>query len=180
MEKAYTSKEISTTLSIGDSTLRKWCLSLEKNGYHFTRNEQNRRVFLEKDIVVLKHFQTLVQENNMPMDNAGNVIVSRFGNDSFESSTPTVTPQKENSERSIVRSDEVIEKLMLHIERQDKFNNELLERLDKQQQYIDERLGERDNALLQGVRELQETKQQLAASIEDDKKKGFWARLLGK
>lgn len=42
-EKAYTPKEIILTLDIGDSTLRKWCLALEKKGYLFIRNDQNKR-----------------------------------------------------------------------------------------------------------------------------------------
>jgi hypothetical protein len=60
--KSYTTSEVSTTLGIGDSTLRKWCLSLEKNGYQFIRNEQNKHLFVERNLVVLRHFQKLVQE----------------------------------------------------------------------------------------------------------------------
>jgi hypothetical protein len=59
-EKAYSPKEMSITLDIGDSTLRKWCIALENNGYGFIRNDQKNRVFVEGDLVVLRHFQNLI------------------------------------------------------------------------------------------------------------------------
>ena len=61
-EKAYSPKEVFTTLGIGDSTLRKWCIALEKNGYGFIRNDKNSRVYVEGDLVVLRHFQNLVNK----------------------------------------------------------------------------------------------------------------------
>ena len=83
IEKAYTPKEVFTTLDIGDSTLRKWCLSLEKNGYEFIRNEKNSRIYVEGDLVVLRRFfQNLVKEN-MPLDNAAKLVVDRFGKGAF-------------------------------------------------------------------------------------------------
>src|SRR5690554_8085403 len=42
-KKPYWSKEIADMLGIGTSTLRKWCLILERNGYRFLRDEHDRR-----------------------------------------------------------------------------------------------------------------------------------------
>jgi hypothetical protein len=40
---------------------------VEKNGYKFLRNDQNQRLFVENDFVVLRYFQQLVQANNVPL-----------------------------------------------------------------------------------------------------------------
>lgn len=198
IEKAYTTKEVSTTLGIGDSTLRKWCIALEDNGYQFIKSENKRRLYTESDLVVLRHFQQLVQDHNMPLDNASNVIVSRFGNRAFEGRTGIVPAEN----RSLMRSDEVIEKLFAHIEQQEKFNMELIERLDQQQRYIEEKLNNRDQQLLSHIRatqkkldapdelknefeqmkatmnELLENQKQMASTLET--KKGFWSKFFGK
>jgi hypothetical protein len=174
-EKAYSPKEISLTLDIGDSTLRKWCIAMEKEGYHFIRNDQNKRVFIDADLVPLRHFKELVQNHHMQLENAAKIIVDRFGRGAFEPGTGIVPAELD---RDSFRSDtEVISKLLEHIERQEEryeaqesFNRELLERLDKQQKYIEERLNDRDEMLLQSIREQQETKQLLLASKEEEKK----------
>ncbi|GMG76990.1 DUF3967 domain-containing protein [Trichococcus sp. K1Tr] len=195
-EMAYTTKEVSKTLNVVDSTIRKWCLSLEKNGYTFTKNEHNQRLFLERDLVVLRHYQTMVKENNFSMDNAGMVIAAKFSRP-FPDGTGGVPaiqnedeerPRERSDSRSSERSDERINKLIEYAEKQEQFNKELVERLDvqqkhieKQQHYIEERLKERDEKLMDSLRTFQETKQemlQIAAAKEE--KKGFFSRLFGK
>lgn len=185
IEKAYTAKEVRTTLDIGDSTLRKWCLALEKCGYQFFRNDQNRRLFIEKDIVVLRHFQALVQDNNMPLENAANIIVSRFGDAAFEQRTVIVPSDQNNTAPEKIEDTETVEllhSLIDYMVKQEQFNKELLERLEKQQEYIEkqqayieeqkkyveeqkefkeylnERLEERDKKLMETLRVLQENK----------------------
>jgi hypothetical protein len=68
-------------------------------------------------------------------------------------------------------------------EKQTKFNEELLKRLDQQQKYIDDRMNERDKRLIESLRESKEERQallQIAAAQEEDKKKGFFSRIFGK
>ncbi|RFB11479.1 DUF3967 domain-containing protein [Bacillus sp. HNG] len=186
-EKAYSPKEVSHTLDIGDSTLRKWCLALEKQDYKFIRNDQNRRLYVESDLVVLRHFQKLVQDNNMQLDNAAMLIVDRFGKGAFEAGTDIILAENKEEQRDLMRSDnEVIQQFLEHmrtqqehIKQQEEFNKELLKRLDQQQQYIEERLNKRDETLIQSLREAQETRKLLAAA-QEDQKKGFFSRLFGK
>lgn len=194
-ERAYTTKEVSTTLNVVDSTIRKWCLAMEKHGYTFMKNENNQRLFLEKDLVALRHYQTMVKENNFSMDNAGMVIASRFSSPFPNGSggVPAVKTEDEErlSARPDTRSDERIDKLIEHAEKQEQFNKELLERLNEQQKYIEkqhyyieEKLKERDGNLMESLRTLQEAKQEMleiAATKEEEKpKQGFFARLFGK
>jgi hypothetical protein len=176
-EKAYSPKEISLTLDIGDSSLRKWCLALEKEGYQFIRNDKKNRIFVESDLVVLRHFQQLVKQHNMQLENAAKLVVDRFGNGAFEVSTGIVPAE---TERDLSRSqDEMMETLLQHIRTQEEFNRQLLHRLDEQQSYIQERLEQRDKQLMESIRESQEVKQQLlqiATAQEEEKKKrkGFF------
>lgn len=62
-EKAFGTKEVSEVLKVGDSTLRKWCIALEKEGYTFTKAVRNSRAFIQKDIVVLEDIKLLLQES---------------------------------------------------------------------------------------------------------------------
>jgi DNA-binding transcriptional MerR regulator len=169
-EKAFTTKEVSVTLDIGDSTLRKWCLALEKNGYQFIRNDQNKRLYTDRDLVALRHFQVLVQQNNFPMENASLVVASRFQGEASESGTGIVLQENEE----IKRSSERYEALETKINEQQELIKALIQRLD-------ERDNRRDQLLMQHIKEIQETKQLLLASKEEEKEeKGFFSRLFGK
>jgi hypothetical protein len=201
-EKAYTPKEVSIALDIADSSLRKWCIAIEKNGYKFIRNDHKNRVFVENDLVVLRHFQNLVKHHNMQLENAAKLVIDRFGKGAFEVGTGIVPVENKedssDSQRDLMRSnEEIMTTLLEHIrtqeefnhslqerlERQENFNRELVERLEQQQTYIDNRLEERDRRLMESLRDSQEVKQQLlqiAAAQEEEKKKGFFARLFGK
>src|SRR5690606_41940610 len=57
----YSPKDMAKILDIGDSTLRKWCIALEENDLFFARTENNKRLFTDQDIVILKTFRDLVQ-----------------------------------------------------------------------------------------------------------------------
>ena len=62
-------------------------------------------------------------------------------------------------------------------EQQMAFNRELLQQLQKQQQYIQESLERRDKTLMETVREMQETKRLTAAAEE---KKSWITKLFSK
>jgi DNA-binding transcriptional MerR regulator len=172
-DKAYTPKEVNSLLNVSESTARKWCISLEKKGYMFIRNDRNQRLFTEHDLVALKKFQALLKETNMPMDNAADIIISRFGKGTFEDRTLSVPGDSNEERRSLERSEETIDKLMKHIEiqeeymrKQDKFNQDLLKRLDQQEKYILSSIEERDKSLTNSLREMQQTQKLIAASQE--------------
>lgn len=177
-ETSYTAKDIALSLDIGDSTLRKWCLALEEHEYTFFRTDQNKRLFTEKDIIVLRHFQQLVKEKNMSMNNAALIVTSRFKKEAF--STETAIEQFENEMNNVptMRSDapliqELFDKMQTMEEQQKQLlemNRTLLTRLDEQQKYIDERIGKRDEYLMQSLRESQETKKLLLEVREQQQK----------
>lgn len=164
-EKPISPKDVHISLGIGDSTLRKWCLALESQEYIFSRTDNNRRIFFEKDLVVLRHFRNLVQVQNFSIENAAIIVVSRYKEEA------SLEKNSENSVLALRDSTEIINKLMGHIEQQEEFNQQLLRRMDEQQKYLDERLNKRDELLLQSIRESQETKKLIAATQEEKEKK---------
>lgn len=62
-----------------------------------------------------------------------------------------------------------LETLRKRSEQQEKFNQELLIGLEKQQQYIDERLEKRDRLLMESLKESMDARRELAAT-----KKSWW------
>ncbi|MGG3495708.1 hypothetical protein ABES08_07915 [Peribacillus simplex] len=187
IERAYTTKEIADTLEIGDSTLRKWCASLEKNGYIFTKNDQNYRLFVEHDIIFLRQFKKLVKEANMPLDNASSLILERFSGQSFTTRTGVVPLETGTQDtRSLDAITKFEEKVMERFNQQEEVNRQLVELIDKQnkiiedqKKYIEEKFDERDQQLTESIRAAKETKKLLIEQKEQEKK-GFFLRLFGK
>lgn len=164
-EKPVSPKDVYISLGIGDSTLRKWCLALEAQDYSFSRTDKNKRIFFEKDLVVLRHFRNLVQVQNFSIENAALIVVSKFKEE------PVQEENSNNSVPALRDSNEVITKLLNHIEQQEAFNQQLLKRLDEQQKYIEEHVSKRDSLLMDALRESQETKKLLLEAKEEEQQK---------
>jgi len=56
------SKQVALHLEINPNTLRRWCLELEKEGYEFERNENEQRIFYDRDLVALSEVQKLLAQ----------------------------------------------------------------------------------------------------------------------
>jgi DNA-binding transcriptional MerR regulator len=67
---AYSTKQAVDNLGISTSTLRKWCLLLEKEKHTFNRNENNNRIFYDTDLLALRHIKKLTQEEGRTLENA--------------------------------------------------------------------------------------------------------------
>ncbi|WP_336883833.1 MerR family transcriptional regulator [Priestia koreensis] len=188
-ERAYTTKEVAESLEIGQSTLRKWSIALEQSGYPFTKNDQGYRLFLDRDIEILKQFKKLVKEQSMPLENAANLIVEHMDTQLFSTRTEVALSEETVVSPPSLRNDAMDERLMEFIDKQEAFNDQLLEIIKQQQQtikhletYIDEKLERRDHQILSVIRESRETKKLLLEQKqqEEEQKKekpGFFKRL---
>jgi transposase-like protein len=76
--KTYWSKEVSEGMDIGQSTLRKWCIELEKNGYNFTKGAMDSRIFTDQDVAALNYFKQLTKAKKHTRDQAAKFVVQRF------------------------------------------------------------------------------------------------------
>lgn len=137
IEKAFWNHEAAERLKIGESTLRKYCMELERNGYTFIKGAMDSRAFTEKDLLALSYFQTLYKKNKVPREEAARKVVERYSNQ--EGGNEVATPVQEMSNRSIEVLEqklfEMIEdqkKLLEIVEIQEEFNKKLVKAFEEQ------------------------------------------------
>jgi DNA-binding transcriptional MerR regulator len=75
-KQTYNAKSVYERLGISSSSLRKWCIRLEEQGYNFTRDIHNNRIFHLKDVQFLEQFKVLVQDNGLSQDHAIHVMLN--------------------------------------------------------------------------------------------------------
>ena len=159
-EKAYWNKDVARIVGIGESTVRKWCIELEKNGYKFIRGFKDSRAFLQHDLNAMIYFKSLVKDSSYSFPQAAEMVVSKYGGEKREGEndiTAPVLPEKPVSMESI---EQILGKFVTVSEEQMQnakvMNEELLKRLEKQNEIMIS-LGliiEEQNKMLKNAREL--------------------------
>lgn len=156
--------DVSALLQIKESTLRKYSLLLENVGYSFQRNNQNQRWYNDTDIVALKKFISLKNSTDMSLKDCAEAVI-------LWSNGQSITPPSTVSNSDTERYGDDITELKELILKQNTVIKELVEQVQQQQKYIENRLDQRDELLMQSIRESQETKQLLLATKEEQEKK---------
>lgn len=186
VEIAKNTHEVIEILNIGGSTLRKWCIALEDNGYVFTRVEQKKRLFYQNDIDMLQHFKVLVQDHKMQLDQASKVVIPKFQkveDEPLQEGTPNV-PAKEEPlpQRTTLVTVDVLEQMKNELKLE--FQNQLEQQEQKFEQILEQRLEQRDLKLTMTMKaELEQRQAEIATAKEEQasaKKKSFWSRLFKK
>lgn len=171
---SYSGIEVAELLKVSGSTLRKWCMELEEQGYFFVKGNNDQRFFNDRDIIVLRRVKDLIQVKRLPKKEAIKSIISIINH---ESRTEVVPGENNDSEQQmnmvISRSDYQI--LLDKLEKQEEFNKILLEKLEQQHSYIDNTLKERDEQLMIAMKQSLEGEKQL--TISEEKSKSWWKRL---
>lgn len=135
----YSSKDVAKRLSIEAVTVRKYSQMLEEQGYSFKKDEKNWRQYSEDDIRFLEYICHL-KEMGKSLDESVQHVASLF-RASLLIAKPDISLQEEENP------------FVQFIKKQEEFNKKLLERMDQ-----------RDNNLMAAIRELQDTKKQIAAA----------------
>lgn len=164
--------DVATLLGIKESTLRKYALILKDCGYHFHVNDKGQRWYYNRDVIVLKKLIQTKQSPDMTLEQAADAVVSWFNQSNISLSITNESAKKE-------RYNDDIKELKDTIDKQNILLQELMKKMDQQQQYIDERLEERDRKLMESLRESQEERKallQISSAQEEEKNKGFFAR----
>lgn len=173
-EQVYWAHQVAEKLNIQPSTLRKWSLILEEKGYDFHRNENDRRGYFEEDLKALVEYKNLTKKKNINLEHAAEIIVKKFKSEPKDPEKTSVV----GFESSTKKLEDKLEELTEYVKKQDQFNQELLRRLEKQQDFISNSIIERDKILLETIKEMQERKRLESASIEEETpKESFWKRL---
>ncbi|MHC8965762.1 DUF3967 domain-containing protein [Priestia aryabhattai] len=161
MEQSYFGNEVAKVIGIGNSTVRKYAIALEEQGYEFQRGINNSRVFYNKDILMLQRLMTIMNKKSTTLEQAVKLAVSTVEED-------TITTPVTDKEHDIT----VVERL----ERLEQINVKLVQQLQEQQRMLFERDSKRDEQLTNVIREIQETKRLTAAAQE---KRPWWKRIFG-
>lgn len=160
--------DICTLLHIKESTLRKYAKLLKDAGYHFDENERGQRAYYEKDILAFKKLIEVKSVTAMTLDQSVNAVMTWL-----EQSDMSVRAMGNTREIEIYRED--MDELKGIVRQQNELIQELLKRMDQQQNHIDER----DRKLMESIRQMQEDrKQQLQlAAAQAEKNINWWQRL---
>ncbi len=158
-QAVYSSSDVATLLQIKESTLRKYCLLLMDEGYEFMSNGLGHRAYTDTDLITLRKLIELKNEASMTLKQATQAVMAwKKGNSVSDSVIDTDSYNPLLAEFSLFR------------EQQENFNKELLKQLQKQQDYIDNRLEQRDQVLMQSLKESLEARKEIAAA----RQKKWW------
>src|SRR5699024_454972 len=158
--KTYSPKEMADILNIQPSTLRRYSSTLEENGYRIERNNQNHRFYKEVDIVIFQHIITGTQEN---------LTLEEATNQAIQIKDDTNHGTLRSSEELISYHD--VAKIKDILYRQNELIKHLVDRLDKQEDYM----KKRDKLLVTYMEDIAKNKKELPSS--EKRRRGFWARL---
>lgn len=154
-EKAYWNHEVSKILGIGDSTLRKWCIELEKNGYVFLKGHKESRAFTQHDLNAVTYFKDLTKVKKHTMKQAAVLVVERY-KDREERDRTTPVLVEESQPVQVLH--ESISRLVSELEMQRKQNLEMARIIERATELIEKQGGT--------IEQLQEDKQVLLETVE--------------
>lgn len=138
--KTYSSRDVAKRLLIEPVTVRKYSQMLEEQGYSFKKDEKGWRHYSEDDIKFLEYLCNM-KLMGKSLDESVKHVASLY-RANLSISQPDTSLQEENPMLQFIKS-------------QEEFNKKLLERMDQ-----------RDKNLMAAIRELQETKKQIAAATQ--------------
>ena len=164
-ELMYDTVAVSKMLGVQESTLRKYCALMQKHQYEFNKNSVGHRVFYPRDVEIIKEIVTLKNSGSLTLSEAVKAILESDIDD-ITDTAPIANPDYSK----------LLEEFETFKNNQMQFNMKLLERLEKQQNYIENSVEERDKKLMLAIKESMETRRQLAAEeaeaeVEKEKKK---------
>lgn len=75
-ERAYLTSEVAERLNVAQSTIRKYSIALEKQGFTFSKTQKGARLFSESDVATLARMKELSVEEKMPVDRIAERMLS--------------------------------------------------------------------------------------------------------
>lgn len=127
--KELNNSELSRMIDVGESTLRKYCLELKKNGYNFYKETNKNRSFDNHDLYALTFFKELIKLKGKTKDEAATIVAKRFRRDS-ETGKTSVLKEFDDSSFPVQIMDK-LDRILNAFEKQDKQNEMILKKLDE-------------------------------------------------
>mgnify|MGYP001459645639 CR=1 FL=1 len=126
-ERAFWAREVAENLGISESTLRKYCLILERAGYKFLRGDNNRRAFRKKDVEILRRFKALADQGKK-LDEAAVSLVDMLNQQEEETAVSVVSLADTNKNMPLENIREAIQPIL---EQNEMLKKELAELKDR-------------------------------------------------
>lgn len=174
-QSVFSPTDVQELLNVDSSTLRKYAILLENQGYKFHKNKRGHRGYFDKDVIALKKLVELSEQRDMTLERSAKAVMTWVNTDNV---TLTVM-EEEASNNELERYSDMLERLKRleeYSKQQEDFNRRLLEELNKRDDYIRKRDEERDANLTHLIRESLETKKLIASTVEEAKKT-WWQKL---
>lgn len=115
--KSYWSHEIAKLLDISTSSLRRWSIILEATGYPFIRDENDKRAYLQSDIMPLQKMRELLTDG-MSLENAANAVVLRYSEQISNSQTTFVYDENNRLSQRLQKIESSLEHIEQWIQKQ--------------------------------------------------------------
>lgn len=192
IEILYSPGEVSETLKVKDSTLRKYCGILENAGYRFSKNNRGHRQYTDKDVMTFKKLITATKNSDMTIETAAEQLMSMY-----KQTSVTITDTNDITLHAQHSKD--ITELKNTINIQNELIISLAQRLEQHSTYLEDSTKNRDKKLLEHLKTFQKENEDLhkemklmnekleqiaetgkEAAATADTEKGFFARLFGK
>ena len=170
-EKRYGTKDLAYMLGIEPVTVRKYAAALEKAGYIVERSENDRRLFSEKDVMVFQQLKALRDRNALNVETAAMIVATKH----LQASKSVALSVRSEENSLQTRYEKRFDDLEVKVHQLVELNQALLSRIEQRERWEDER----DRQLMEVLREIRETKKQLAAAYEEKKRSSWLNRLFG-
>lgn len=156
--------EVESQTGIPNQTIRRY---INNHGVYLNPKKRGKGYFLsEESVKVIQEIRKLYDEG----------MTAQLVNDTLqERNIPMVITVSEGEQTMNIQVGEALSSMKKSIDEQNEVIRSLAEQMKKQQEYIDNRLEERDQRLISAIRESQDARREIAA--EKEEKKSWIARL---
>ncbi|AQZ93213.1 DUF3967 domain-containing protein (plasmid) [Bacillus sp. SA116] len=162
--------DVARELGLSPSTIKKYYLLIEENGYRFTRSRTGKVIFSERDLEIFKRLIQIKNEKGIKVVDAVKTVISSITDVTVWKESAVAT-EFEEPPVDITVMKETMEQMHEIIKNQQKQIDQLLESQNQTQKLLESGSTDRDKLLLQSIRETQELKQLI---LENNKKKKWW------
>ena len=161
MNETLKTKQIAAIVGIAESTVRKYAKALEDADYKFKTSDTGR-FFTKEDAEIFRQVKEVRDKAGVKLDHACAIVVAQFNKTAQTMAPAEVPADKEHEAIQSQHTLEYIKKLEEALHQQQEVIAKLEERLERQEL----RQDLRDENVTQLLREMAETKKQIAASKE--------------
>ncbi|CDO05229.1 hypothetical protein BN988_03819 [Oceanobacillus picturae] len=156
MEKWLSISELSELTKIPETTIRRYVSKFRDYFRYDTRGRTKK--YHPDTITILKKIAALYNEDYQAPE-IDDILAQQF---------PFVVEEQPSNHQPPVKT--VEQQFEEFKEQQEQFNHKVLEKLQEQQDYIKNSIDRRDSELLSAIKQIQETKKEIAAA----KEKKWW------